>query len=397
MKRTSKVFRQTIRNKGKAYEPILLARKPVMPGETLGISLNMLLESAVQSALVNPALASAWAFYCPYRLVEPTWTDFIIGLSSGTSLPMATTAFTAMGEQGTESRLTLGRRCFKLVYNTFFGDPLSKEAAAYYENVDGDSQLFTGKLSNPTQLIREAYTDDVIPADVTYSAPVDTLSGNAEINMVDFERVRKNTFTTAAQMSVGASYLDYLESQGIAVPNELVGEPEMLGMVQSMVYPTDVRNSGGDPATQQGTKVSYYRAGLKLKTKDKYFPEHGLVFVLGALRPLIAPEAAACYPDDYLAARRDWSNYSSDPWVREQGMYAIGGDPTDVTNRVWMAAGFQTLFGDVRALNGADGVLTIPMTTPDVAKYPSVALDVQTTAHSEWALKTPVDDMPRIS
>lgn len=390
MQRFNRTFRQTIRNKAKAYEPFLMMRKPVMPNETASIDVKAMVETDLLAALVNPALLSAWAFYVPYRLVYPGWPEWLDTPVTGEVHPTANVAFAPMGEEGVGPFSVLGRRCWKLVYNTFFGD--ETVAGAYYGNIEADTAVGLLPLSNPTQLIREVRKESAMPS-FPYPIDVDTVTGSGEIDLVDLEKARRNAVTGVIQQMSGQSYLDYLYSQGVDVPNGLVGQPEMLGMTQQMIYPTDVRNTG-DP-TSQGEKVSFYRGSLKLSTKDKYFPEHGLILVIGGLRPLVTLPATSAYPDDYLFdVHKQWTNFDTDPAVIKTLGFAYGQND-DSSEEVWLPAGFQTLFGDVRAINGADGVLEVTAADADKARYPTATLGLQSTSHSEVSMKSPVDTRPR--
>jgi len=364
MKFSSHVF-----NRGNMYRPILGFSKRVMPGESLNIDIKGTMESGVIADLRSPALVSSYAFYVPHRLVWSQWAEFVADADTALSIPQVnptTSPFAEIGEGASPVGLyiSLFRRSIKLAYNTFFGDEtLGAAAEAWYADPLSDTTAnIMYRLKTVNQLLSNIALDVDEPAD-NYAV----VASNIEIN--EFKRrLRANTRNNNQRIG-GEKYTDALRRFGVQVRDEFIGQPEMFYSGSELVYPQEVFNTS-DIAT--GGRVGRYRVALSVNPKRIYCQEHGYVFVLHALRPLLARNIAPI--ERCVTGRSTFMEEPEKPWREVPTTYA--GVATDVEPDPMLPSfGFLNL-GDLHAYNSVTGVLGYASNaTLAGLMYPQVAAD----------------------
>lgn len=342
MKRMDHIF-----TKGDMYRLLPTVSKPVFPGEKVEIRVRGSLESDVVAALRTPAVVTSYAFYVPYRLVWASWPEFISDADTALSVPTVNTVtspFAEIGETGSNAAVPFYRRALKLVYNEFFGDDGFGTHAWYTDPTADTAQNVMLPLKTVNQMLGAVALDVDEPAD-NYNVAANT------IELTEFRRRLKANARGSNQRIGGEKYVDALRRYGVDMREELAGRPEMIARTSEVVYPQEVFVTA---ETNTGTRVGRYRVAVDLSVKRKFCMEHGVVFVVHALRPFLARTRM---PLDRSIAGRHWFMEEMEKPFREIASTFIG-TATDVEPDPLLPAAKWSNLGDMQAMNGVDGTLS---------------------------------------
>jgi len=358
MKRTDHIF-----NKGDMYRLIPSFVKTVFPGEKLEVSVRGSLESDIVAALRAPAVMASYAFYVPFRLVWASWPEFISDADTALTVPsvnLATSPFAELGETGNFLTSPFVRRAVKLVYNEYFGDESFGSYAWYTDPTLDTAQNGMLPLKTVNQLLSSVALDTDEPAD-NYAVVANT------IELTEFRRRLKANARGNNQRIGGEKYVDALRRFGVDMREELAGRPELIGRQSEVIYPQEVFNTS---ETNTGARVGRYRAALDFRVKRRFCMEHGVVFVVHALRPFLARTKV---PLDRSIQTRHWFMEEAEKPFREVASTWLG-TATDVEPDPLIPVARWTNLGDMLAWNGVDGTFSY---ASDAAvqnlMYPSVA------------------------
>lgn len=332
--------------RGDMYRLIPSFSKVVFPGERMELSIRGHLESDVVAALRCPAVMNSYVFYVPFRLVFPTWVDFIADPDTAITLPIintTTSPFPEIGEPtGFNGPNGLYRRAFKLCYNEFFGDK-DHASAFYVDPLNDATQNIALPLKTVNQLLGAVALDVDEPAD-NYTVAAST------IELTEFRRRLKANARQNNQRIGGEKYADALRRYGVEVREEFTNLPQLLHRESEIIYPQEVFNTSD---INTGTRVGRYRAAVNVKVKRKFCMEHGYIFAVHALRPFLARSRP---PFDRNIATRHWFMEEAEKPYREVFSNTIG-TATDVEPDPLIPAAIWNNLGDMQIINGGTGAL----------------------------------------
>ena len=368
-----------------------------MAGESAEIDVSCFYETPAINSLRNPAVLSYYVFYVPNRLLWPNWAEFIADADTARSIPTTTTPWADMFEPTAAAKSALFRRAYKAVYNTFFGDPsIGQTAGAWFDDVTADTFVTARRMKTVSQVVQQMISDLDTPAD-NFTGTVSGAVATIELN--DLDRRMKARRANVQQRMTGDKYTDALARFGVQVSDALIGQPEMLGFHSEVIYPQNTQaTAGGTSVPTPGTRFGKYTGTVKHKIGRKFFQEHGHVFGVLALRPVLNYSQMQVAPDAYLTDRADFVvDPNLQPYVDVPREYfTTAGDPDPVLMRGW-----QYHFGQVMSANLLTGVLFSTAQTLNDMRYPVVSAlsaglaDVEMTTHVRMRGAIPINPKPR--
>ena len=106
---------------GDVYGIQPIYRQQVVPGQTVNMSCEVSIKTAALTKNVStPALASAWFFYVPHRLVWDEWMDFISKEENPPTFPTTSNRAGRFFDDAASGDVSsLYRRAYKLIYNEY--------------------------------------------------------------------------------------------------------------------------------------------------------------------------------------------------------------------------------------------------------------------------------------
>lgn len=379
---------------GEYFKPIVVGRKPVYPGENAEVTVKAFLEGPVTAGLRNLAVASCYLFYVPHRLVWSGFPDWVSDTESGLNLPTTSTIFTEVWDTGANVKSALFRRAYKLVYNQFFGDEaIGQGGNAWYTDPLDDTVTTVMRLKTVNQMAAHMVTDDLeVPTD-TYVAPV--VTSNAQIDLGELERRMRARKSNQTERFQGAKYVDYLRRCGVNVRDPLIDNPELLGAKSMVIAPTSDTATAGSttPAVTVGDRYGKYSVTIEAQSRGKkFFPEHGYIVALAALRPVVA-YTDMNYPVESALIQRDDFVITPDlqPYKEyDRAFFSTSGDPDPI-----MMRGFQYGYGQVNLVGSPAGVLTSANAAVNGMRYPQLAGTLNVTGTLQAKGSLPLDLRPR--
>lgn len=286
-------FRFNTYTEGLFYRLSPVYRQAVVPGQSVALDVRTEFETpAFLQNVMNPGVMQLFAFYTPYRLLWDQWVDFIARADGApTAVPVTTTPWPAGFEGGLSASVdanVFGRRAFKLTYNEFFG---SEQFGQLYDiTVDTD---VTGK---PTKTLDQWLTSIMNNADTPetdFDVPVSGTAPNqvATIPLNQLREQMRFAYSQRRADMTGEKYVDAMLRMGVKLDWRVQNSPEFLGSATVEFAPKETRSSytPADPAPAgsavTGRAYARYQGEISLKTKRRFFAEHGEIQVLALMRP----------------------------------------------------------------------------------------------------------------
>lgn len=368
------MYRQNTYNEGSYYELLPVARKAVVPGESVAIDVTTVFETeAFGQNIMTGGIASLYAFYVPYRLVWDQWVAWIADPQNAATPPTSTTAWNLLFEGGTLAMSTLGRRAYKLIYNQYFGWDIGV-ADYWYSNIATDTDVSLKRLRTTDQFNGKVQASGEAPA---INAVYPVVASNVTIDLNELRRRLKDAKSNRRSDMTGDKYVDAMARMGVNLDWRVQNAPEMLGVAHREFLPKDTRAT--DPVNT-GRAWSRYQEQLQLKTSRKFFAEHGVVFVVCAIRPhIFSVNARAAGDAAMLNINRDLvflGDNDAGTWVPEDPMLGAGAPGNNFRAPRFSAYRYgQNLTGNTSytSTGNQPWVPRLNMTVNDVV-YPSASL-----------------------
>lgn len=335
------MYRLNTYNEGYFYTLLPLASQPVVPGQSVAIAVEAAMETpAFQTNIMNGGVAHIYAFYTPFRLVWDEWMNWISDPESTAVFPMTEVNAPALFETGiiTPGISALPRRAYKLIYNQYFGSDQYGGGTDYWYDVNNDSDVSQRRIRTLNQMLGKLMGQSQAPED-TYEAPVTGTAPNqiASIGLNDFRQRMKEARSDRRSDLTGDKYVDAMRRMGVQLDWKIQMAPEFLGQMVHEFSAKETRASytPADPAPAgsavTGRAYARYSESFKFSTQRKFFAEHGIIWVLAAIRPQAFKKASG-FPIDRIAVSRS-SMFLGDNQTgvttmnRDWFGLPIGGDP----------------------------------------------------------------------
>jgi len=265
----------------------------VAGGDTLSGTISVHNRSAkTVEEIKSRAYTDLYAFYVPYRVVWPQWTQFVTGQSDIT-LPPLTRVRDWNFEKTLEGSNAFLGLAYMAVWLRFFSNQALANATQKGLDATAPLDVRAAQLeavhSVPLPVYRRPTNLDTKLLDAENAVkPVNYVS----MDLTDDEgnpattvnRVRQ-AFTEErfqkAREYYGGRYVDYLAATGIKANWNILDEPECIGLSNNDWTYRKVKGTGENNLAQ----VSGYFEGVNtLKLRKTFCPEHGLIVILGACR-----------------------------------------------------------------------------------------------------------------
>ena len=273
----------------------------VVPGETYGGTISVKPTSAVAKKVIHSrAYYDLYAFYIPYRLLWPEFTDFIAKDQGEVKPPQSMvlrpwnfeSSFvgsdgitTEVDGQtyGTNSSLLI--RAYEMIWNQFFypgRDTEERKQQITAGNYD-QSTAMRGAYARPSTW-ESSWKDDGDVAEqqiaVNQDSTVDLQNIRRAYMLDRYEKIREY---------YGARYTDYLKGVGVKADWGILQEPECIGLSNND-FKFVQRSSTEDDTL--GKRRGYFEGDYKLKLRKTFCPEHGVIAVMAVARADIFNETA---------------------------------------------------------------------------------------------------------
>ena len=263
----------------------------VAGGDTISGSISVHNRSAkTVEEIKSRAYCDLYAFYVPYRVVWPEWTQFVTG-QSDISLPAATQARDWNFEKNAGNAFLA--YCYLAVWLRFFSDqninapgqkgqdntqPLSTRVANREPNLNAVPLRVSRRATTYDQKFRDADLAEVpinyITMDLDNNGQPATTVNRLRQAMTE-ERFQK------AREYYGGRYVDFLAATGIKANWNILDEPECIGVSNNDWTYKKVKGTGeGNLAQVSG----YFEGANSLKVRKTFCPEHGLIVIVGTVR-----------------------------------------------------------------------------------------------------------------
>lgn len=276
MKRYRYGINQETVNVGNIPDFLPVGYVEVVPGDTVGGSVSCRLISDITvKPVYSRAYFDAYAFYCPYRLLDDGFVDFIRTNGLSGSLATVANAFTQNFEPGVEAHPAFQRRMYNTIWNQFF----RTGASGAEVSVDQNTIL---RASYRKSTFYESFSR-MLTFDQSVDVPVDTIAGSVSVEDLRAgfaeDRIRK------MRGFYGAKYTDYLASLGVDVSWTILEEPEVIGMkgtdltyrTTKSTYQASDTLAGGQAGL--GSPGGQFEGHVTVPIKRTFCPEHGLIGV----------------------------------------------------------------------------------------------------------------------
>lgn len=320
------MYRSNAYNEGSLFSLIPVFRRQVVPGESCELDILAQFETPpFLGNIMSGGQASIYAFYCPHRLVWDQWVDFISDPDSGLTVPTTATSWPLLFDyvpNGGNEVSVLFRRAYKLAYNQFFG---SEQFNRFYV-VNQDSSVSVQTLRTNDQFLGRVMSNNDI-SDQDYEAPVSGTDPDmvATISLNAFRQAMQNAKQGRRAQMTGDKYVDAMLRLGVKLDWRVQMAPEFLGAAHIDFVPKDTRASysNASPSTSgaanTGQSFSRFQETIRLKTKRKFFAEHGYIFACVAVRPFAFNEGFTAPADAHIRQYSDFFLGENNQGVREFG------------------------------------------------------------------------------
>lgn len=264
---------QTV-NFGKFYELIPVAYIETAPGETFtGTFQTRLMSESVNDAILNRTYHDYFAFYCPFRLLDDTFPDFIAGKTG--SVPTINNTFPQNFERGlTLSAGTVNTAWLRYMYNFVWNTYFRHETQSERTSTDNSVAVCNMRPSTfHESLYDDADTTDVTVASATTVSINELRQGFAEDR---WNRIRE---------FYGSKYTDYMRSVGVRANWSVLEEPELISKKHcDLPFRITKATSTGTSLPEIGDPAGLFDGVCTLKIRKTFTPEHGLIGVYAVPR-----------------------------------------------------------------------------------------------------------------
>lgn len=288
MQRFPLKFRQSTYNETLFYQPVVIGRRAVAPGERISrLVTDVRFTSAIfPKANLTPVLAQLWAFYCPWRIVWDQWVDFIALDDAVPDVPLTTEQMPSILDMGVSNKSALMGRAFRLTYNQYFGYETSGNPAVTWYSDPNDPTLNTPRRLLIWDQYRSAFRQGAY-ASQSYLAAVS--GANAVVVLDDLQRALRANRARRKQKMTGDKYVDTMRLMGVELDWRVQMAPEFLGSAQQVLHPQDIQSTGpGTDGSGLAFRSAKFEGMLQLMLKRRLaFAEHGVLFVMAGFRPLV--------------------------------------------------------------------------------------------------------------
>lgn len=380
MKRYPLSFRGRYYNQGFTYSPIPFWRQMVVPGETANFDIEVKMVTPIFTQyLIADALVSCSLYYVPFRLVWPGFIDFIARVDGGPSqVPQNTVQWPMMFDRDSADGTTVGanysslmRRCYKLIYNQFFGEkPMSADYVdAWYDDILDDTDVTVKRVRNSEQYAGRMFFADMVP-DPTYpvASPIPLNDFYNQMMQARSERFAKVT---------GDKYIDAIRRMGVELDWRVQMAPELLGAYEVGCSPTYVDATAETTgAVVVGERFSRFEKTVSLKVANKRFAEHGMIVGLAVFRPSVFIKRSQPV-DGYVRTLDDF--YVGDAlsdWDKRDVAEALGPAGTTGGEAYTGRHSYLRSGQHVIGAGAGDWCLSIAPNTAQRALFPSPALPI---------------------
>jgi len=307
---------------------------PVIAGDSLDINASVVFRLGVlRRNLYLDANVDLFAFYVPHRHIYGSdWTDFIKAgvdesVSLGTDTPTSGVDLNCLGLR-TEASAVLPRwltRGYIQIWNRYFRDPsdVSGVLAEDFLTTLGptDRRILVGisvahlKSLSTTTVLSTLTTGD-------YRLPLDT----GEVNLNQLEQLKGRLKTELAREWFALYYDDILKhSVGSGVNTDADKRPTLLMRGTGWMSGYDV---DGTDDSSLGTYSGKAQAIRNLRVPNRFFPEHGAVWIMAVVR---FPYVHAL--ETHYLVRKPNPTYAE-----------IAGDPEVIARQPQLALNFNEVF-----------------------------------------------------
>lgn len=253
---------------GRTQEVVPATRIEVVPGDSVEGSIEVNFRSDVlQRPVAHSAMIEYALFYCPNRIANSNWPDFITG--NGGSIGSTTSAAARFFENNVTPtpKNTLYRSAYGAVFNEHIRDPEDAEWAL------SATPAVAPRLRDYSSIIRESAAD---------TATIDTSGASVTARAVRAAMAEDRW--NARRAMYGDKFSDYLRALGIDAYSMLIEKPEKLGSVSKRLKTAVTADT---TATTTGTPAANFLGNLKLNLRRKSFAEHGFLVGVLCFRPRI--------------------------------------------------------------------------------------------------------------
>jgi len=305
-----------------------------VPGETFGGTISVKALSGITAKVIHSrAYYDLYAFYCPIRLLWPEFPSFLAGREGEVSVPQTTTLLpwnfenSFLGDEGitidnngTEigNNSALLRRMYYMIGNSFFRFHRNgtRDVTDNVETVRSgawDNHTFAfGAHARPSTL-DESWVD----SDEQMDIKVDV--GNDGVSISDIRRAYSLDRYEKLRDYYGHRYTDILRGYGIKADWGILQEPECIGISNN-----DFRfvQSRATDSNGLGVRKGYFEGEYKLKLRQPFSPEHGIIGVFAVARADVfnVTQGGHVLTTRNLATPTSW--YDPNTWDAYAGMTA---------------------------------------------------------------------------
>lgn len=263
-------------NSARFYSAMPSFRHVVAPGETLK---KLRFMYKVQSLPLHHATSGAyldtWFFYVPMRAVWNHWPAYIMSHGSAPTIPKAGPNRQANFFEAAHSKPRLYSMAYIAVINRYF-------RASTHEMINPttltpvvvNNEYEMAGLPNVDFTVENMFT----PAGHDLDRTVEVVNNEFSIRELQDESALLRHEQRMADNT--DHYADYLRLFGVNAKPNMIVEPEPLGHNRKFIQPSRLPND------QTGLTVqSYFVEGDFTLTKPRFFPEHGYIVGITAIRP----------------------------------------------------------------------------------------------------------------
>lgn len=272
---------------GKFYSLLPVHRHLVTPGETMkSLRFAMKVQSLPVKFALMGAYVDVWFFYCPIRGAWPEWESYVLG--DGGSLPLATGAQSYLFEHLSGKHKLFGL-CYAEVVNNYFREEDVRDIQGDY--VFNETTPYSLPVTDFS--VEHMARPDADSTDVT----VDVSSGSLSVMALRQAQAQQRWLERQDEMS--ASYANYLASFGVNAAEKIAASPEHLGKYRKFIMPSR------SVSEADGSTVQSYFLEMEMNlTKPRFFPEHGYILGVMAVRPKIHHASHGAYDSTLMAFER---------------------------------------------------------------------------------------------
>lgn len=255
-----------------------------LPGDSFRISTSVFTRcTPLLAPVMHPVSIRLHGFFCPFRLVDPDFEDFITGHNNTLRPAWGEAVGDELDEYlhlpdaaGTAYNvLKHPRLAYKLIGEEYYVD------TEYRDVLDTDGLY---NISYEKDFSTTARSD---PASLSFGAKalVRTDGEDTFVEAYDVRRALAQQKFNEARSRYGTRYTEYLQYLGVKPADARLQRPEYIGGGAGQLNFSEVLSTvemGNEP---QGRLTGHGIAGVKTKTLSKYCEEHGIIMMLLSVRP----------------------------------------------------------------------------------------------------------------